>query len=540
MNNSLIIVSDDSAWSEEIRNLLCQTTYDIIVTNPIRLIEQHVIDQVFAIIVANYVPATISLLDYLQLPEHIPALVLNDQQAPPAPLLLSESKRLIDYYGFEPDTSALMTRLAFLKKVSKISQEHFNYQKNHNTLLDWFSSRDGLTGLYNRHHFTKSLQKEYLKAVNNSTELSILYMDIDHFNEINATCGQSFGDFILNEMSARLTSSVKECDTCFRISGGSFVVLMPETDIIDAEKRATEILKSCTEKSYSQSNLQRSVTISIGIASRVSHGPADIDEFMNMGGTALFQAKADGRDRVHIYDTSDTLHTGSLSYDFNYIKATINRILDKTRNSAISSLQLLARDIAGPQHSEHLNRVVRYTELLGDHLGLTPTIIQTLQNSIMLHSTIRYLIHRDLVMKDIEFTEKEQLLMQDFPYKLSEMTDIFDYFAQERSLLMTRSENFDGSGFPEGLQGDEIPMGARILNIVDSFAAMQGERPHRPKLDSETILTELKDQAGKQFDPFLVINFMDIIENNELLDTEKERLSEIRSELKQRHQKSDS
>ncbi len=540
MNNSLLIISDDSAWAEDIRNFLRETPYSIIVSNFSLPLEQHVIDQIFAIVISDLPPDTLQHLRDLHLPEYIPAIVLNTRNMPLNTSRIHGSKRLIDYYEYKPEISVVKERLTFLKRVFKMSHEHYTYQKNHRTLLDWFSSRDGLTGLYNRHHFTKSLQKEYIRAEQNSTDLSILYIDIDHFNEINKSCGQSFGDFILNEMSARLTSTVEEKETCFRISGGSFILLMPEKNLQDAEARAISIMNSCTQKSFFRNTIEQTATLSIGIASRISHGPADIDEFINMAETALFQAKADGRNQAYIYGRNEITGKNSINYDFNYIKTTINRILDKTRNSAISSLQLLARDIAGPQHREHIDRVIRYTELLGKHMGLTPTIIQTLQNSITLHSSIRYLLHSNLVMRDMEFTEKEHLLMQDFPYKLSELTDIFDYFSQERLLLLTRSENFDGSGYPEGLRGDEIPIGARILNIVDSFAAMKGDRPHRGKLDAQAILTELKDQAGKQFDPFLVITFMDIIEQNGLLDTDKEILNEIRSELLHLHSKSDS
>lgn len=539
MNNSLIIVSDDSAWAEEIRNLLCKTPYNIIISKSIHPLQKNVVNQIFAIVISSFTTRTLKQLLDLQLPEYIPALLVDTRKQPPEASQLSGSKRLIDYYGCMPDTYALKTRLAFIKNVSKISHEHFRYQENHNTLLDWFSSRDGLTGLYNRHYFSKSLQKEYSRAVHNSTELSVLFIDIDHFTEINKTCGHSFGDFILNEMSSRLTNNSSDNSTCFRITGGSFILLMPGTDLKNAEEQATTILTTCTEKKYSRNSIEQNVTLSIGIASLIAHAPADMNEFINMAETALFQAKADGRDRAYVFDTKEINSNNSLNYDFNYIKSTINRILDKTRHSAISSLQLLARDVAGPQHREHIKNVTHYTELLGQHLGLTPTIIKTLQNSIILYSSIRHLIHRDLVMRNMEFTQKDQVIMQDFPYKISEITDIFDYFSQERSLLMTRSEHFDGNGYPEGLKGDEIPIGARIINIVDSFAAMKGDRPHRPKLDAQSILAELKDQAGKQFDPFLVIKFMDIIERNELLDTDTKAISEIRSELQQLHSQSD-
>jgi diguanylate cyclase (GGDEF)-like protein len=388
-----------------------------------------------------------------------------------------------------------------------------------------------LTGLYNRHHLNKTLHSQYLLARDSGSDLSLLVLDIDCFNEINTAFGQSFGDFVLNEMSARLTDSTRKEDLCFRRSGGDFVVLMPEVDLDGAKNTAEKIRQSCIGKPFCRKEMKREVTLSIGVASRKTHHPASADEFINMAETALFKAKADGRNRVYIYGPRGAAPSEIRQLDFESIKVRINRILEKTRHSAVSSIQLLARDVAGPGHREHIERVTNYTDLLGRQLGLPPAIIQTLQNAIILYTSIRHLIHNDLLSQRYRFSESDWKTLQDFPYKLSEIVEIFDYFAHERLILLTRSENYDGSGYPEGLKGAEIPLGARIISIVDSFAAMKADRPHRRRLEPDAILHELKTEAGKQFDPFLVLKLLDIIQRDNLLEVSDVDIAEFRAEL---------
>ena len=116
--------------------------------------------------------------------------------------------------------------------------------------------------------------------------------------------------------------------------------------------------------------------------------------------------------------------------------------------------------------------------------------------------------------------------MSDFPYKLAEITEMFDYFAHERAILLYHGERFDGSGYPDGLQGDEIPLGARIFALVDALAAMKEDRPHRSRLEPEKILKELVLGAGNQFDPQLVARILEIIRDHHLLDLPDEHLED--------------
>ena len=470
------------------------------------------------------------LLSCKEIPNYLPILIIGTAATALDEILNQRTFRVIDYIREPFSSEYLFFKLRMLEHLRNLGEEHYRNIKAHNEFLDRLSTRDGLTGLYNRRQLTKILHDEMVKAEQSGTELSLLILDIDYFNEVNKTAGHSYGDSVLNEMSARLTKATRQEDICFRFSGEDFVILMPGADVNQAFNKAEKLRLACASKPFSHGSVKKHVTVSIGIASLRKHHPESQDEFISMTETALNMAKAEGRNRCNIF-TPLEVNRYSTEKNLASLKVTIARILDKTRSSAISSLQLLAKDLAGAEHRDHIQNVSHYINLLGDRLGLPLTLIRTFQNAITLNTSIRFLLHNDIISQEKKFNKDDRKKMDEFPYKLAEITEVFDYFANERSILLYHGEHYDGSGFPEGLRGEEIPLGARIFNIVDSLAAMNSNRPFRRKLKPKAIVKELVSQAGKQFDPFLVLKIFDIIQENDLLDLDDIFMADMRADL---------
>ena len=128
-----------------------------------------------------------------------------------------------------------------------------------------------------------------------------------------------------------------------------------------------------------------------------------------------------------------------------------------------------------------------------------------------MHASFKGLMSESLMKSSKELTGKERTRVEDGPYILAELTELFDFFSDERSILLYHHENFDGSGYPEGLEGDQIPIGARIFALVDAFVAMTSGRSYKEKLTMEKASIELEAYAGKQLDPKLVSIFLNII-----------------------------
>lgn len=472
-----------------------------------------------------------TLLANERLPTTTPILYLGEGDSLPEGIVKQNDNRLIDYLRLPVSEEIFLHRISFLQRVQKISLEHHSQKTILSQQLNLLSSRDGLTGLFNRRNLTNDLAQLMLDKQSQNQELSLLILNIDYFNSINKSNGLEFGDFILNEMAARLTVTVDSNATCYRFSGEDFVVILAGVDLEQAGKVAAKISGACSEKAYHHGNKSISITVSVGIASLKDHEPDNHNEFLCMAETALFMAKAEGRNRCQIYLPQKDSVGDPPQKSLVFLKDNLNRILEKTRISAISSLQLLAKNIAGSAHRKHVTCVSQYVSLLGNQLGLSEQHTRTFQNSITLYNSFRFVLHNDLMSKPGKLTNEERQVMEDLPFKLNELTEMFDYFSEERNVLLNHNERYDGTGYPSGLKGDEIPLGARIFNIVDSLAAMSSERPYRKQLSPTEIIEELVQEAGKQFDPYLVLQLFNVIETNKLFDIDSAFLKLKRDHL---------
>lgn len=527
----ILLIGADVPAIDDIEKLLNDTNVTTCRTDfPKMALPVEILPEVSLIVTTEDTPGLADLLSSNTIPDYLPILIIGRETTSFDELLRFRNSQAIDYIRLPLTPGYFFFKLRMLEHLRNLGEEHHRNLQTHSYFLDRLASRDGLTGLYNRRHLSKILDDELAKARETGRDLSLLILDIDYFRELNKNHGHNFGDFVLNEMSARLTRTTREEDTCFRFSGEDFVVLMPGADVQQAHDTAEKLRVACASKTFDNGTIKKHITVSIGVASSNRHHPDTPDEFLTMAETAMFMAKAEGRNRVCLFTPLEA-NRFSAEKNLASLKVTISRILDKTRNSAIASLQLLAKDMAGTQHQNHIQNVSYYVSLLGDKLGLPATLIRTFQNAIVLNTSIRFLLHNDLISKQDRFSSDERKKMNEFPYKLAEITDVFDYFANERSILLYHGEHYDGNGFPEGLKGDEIPLGARIFTIVDALAAMTCDRPYRHRLEPRAILKELYNEAGGQFDPFLVLKTIDIIFENNLLEIDADFIESIRADL---------
>lgn len=491
---------------------------------------KQIFNNVTTIVCAGFSPSCRDLLDKNVIPPFIPILIIPEATEEIGDHIIP-GDRLIDQLLLPATTANFSAKIAFLKNVCRMAMEHHNHYTSHNHQLDFLSNYDGLTGLRNRRQFTKDLKQEMDVAISNQSDLTLAVFNIDLFNEININFGLDFGDSILNKIAALATDIVKRPAKCYRYSTEDFAALLPGHDLKSASQIAEKLRTNCINRMFGIGTEEISVTISVGIASYAQHNPENHEKFLIMAETALFNAKASGRNRIKAYYFPRLTELPGPPNPLVILKDKLNRILDKTRTSAIASLQHLAKSVTGQEHKKHTDRVSTYTDLLGAQIGLPPALLQTFRNSITIYTSFRFLLHDDLLSKPGKLTSDEWKIIEDLPIKLQELTDIFDYFSEERVLLLYHSENYDGSGYPEGRKGEEIPIGARMLKIVDALAAMNGERLYRKKLSPEEIVHELRQGSGKQFDPHLVLQLFKVIENNELLDIPTDHLQQVQKEL---------
>jgi len=425
----------------------------------------------------------------------------------------------------------LKARLRSGKRIVELSEGFISVRNNYEKQ----AIHDKLTGLYNRHYMSDILEKELSRALRYQTDLSGLLIDLDYFKDVNDNSGHAFGDMVLREFSASLKQSIRKTDISFRYGGEEFMVLLPNTGIAAAQIVAEKIRAVCDKKRYDDGNHSIAVTVSIGISSVNQHQLLESKELLTLADKALYRSKAEGRNRVTVYMKDPIgLSTGEkISEDINvrYLKENLSLMLEKTKKSSIESLELLTRDIGGEEHKQHNHDVKRYIRLIGEKLSLPPDIIETFKRAAIFHDNFKVLMRKTYNAKNKVLNKDERGEIEDQPYLLSELTELFDFFSNEKSILLYHHENYDGTGYPSRLKENEIPLGARIFALTDAITAMLSERSYRAKLSPEEMVVELADKAGTQFDPMLVSMFFDIIEKQKLFPIPVEVLENAREKV---------
>jgi diguanylate cyclase (GGDEF)-like protein/PAS domain S-box-containing protein len=186
------------------------------------------------------------------------------------------------------------------RKVEAELVKHAAELKRLNRILKERSIRDGLTALYNHRHFYKVLRRDFLLSLRNESDLSCLLLDIDHFKAFNDTYGHRCGDAILKEIARLLNRAVRKTDVVARYGGEEFALLLPHTSVEGARTLAENIRSLVEKHSFSNERRSLSVTISIGIATRLLHRPEKPHELLAAADQALYHAKNTGRNRVAV------------------------------------------------------------------------------------------------------------------------------------------------------------------------------------------------------------------------------------------------
>ena len=164
--------------------------------------------------------------------------------------------------------------------------------------------------------------------------------------------------------------------------------------------------------------------------------------------------------------------------------------------------QIEARD---PYTSGHSRRVAEYAKIIAQEAGLTAHEVQDVATAALLHDVGKvYHEFGSVLQKEGRLTPEEKVLLQSHPVRSAELIGTISNLQGSVQLAVRHHhENFDGSGYPDGLVGEDIPVGSRIIMIADTLDAMTTDRPYRKALPFERVLEEMRKYAGRQFDPQL-------------------------------------
>ncbi|MBE0428114.1 MAG: diguanylate cyclase [Nitrospirae bacterium] len=357
------------------------------------------------------------------------------------------------------------------------------------------SRYDTLTGVFNRRHFNERLHEEIKRRSRHGGVFSLALCDLDFFKHYNDSYGHVAGDGLLGDIGKLLKESVRADDLNFRYGGDEFIILFPDTKLEDALP-VVERARKNIEKQMKKRNI--SLTASFGLASWPTDG-ARSNEILDAADAAAFLAKQRGGNQC-VFSKISKLP-----------QAEVEVKDEKTIVNIVSSLigALEARDIYTHGHSREVNK---YVLIMGEAIGLSKDESIHLSRAALLHDIGNLEVSKLVLNKKGELTEEEWKQVKEHPQKGIEIIGYIPGLHRCKPAILHHHERWDGTGYPSGLKGKEIPLEARILAIADAFSAMVSGRPYRPAISYQEAISVLKKQAGKHFDPELVEAFVVTIE----------------------------
>jgi diguanylate cyclase (GGDEF)-like protein/putative nucleotidyltransferase with HDIG domain len=354
---------------------------------------------------------------------------------------------------------------------------------------------DELTGLYNHRYFHERLDEEISRCSRFGDIFSLLFIDMDLFKTYNDVYGHLEGDEILSRIGRDIVASIRSIDMAFRYGGDEFTVILPQASLEDACVVAERVRKRIESDMDSRGV---SLTCSVGVASWPTDGVMR-EDILQAADAALYSSKEAGRNRVSM--ASEVTRSRALGLG----------IRPEGEPGVLSTIYALAATVDAKDHYTygHSKKVSKYATEIAEALGFSEDRVATIRAAALLHDIGKIGVSDGVLMKPGTLDPDDWDAIRAHPKLgvaiLKHVTGLSGCLAA----IQYHHERYDGSGYPAGLKGENVPLDARILSVADSYDAMTSLRPYREgKMSQEQAMQELSRCSGTQFDPKIVEVFI--------------------------------
>ncbi len=334
--------------------------------------------------------------------------------------------------------------------------------------LLYLSYHDTLTGFYNRRFFELKIQ-----SIDNDLNLpiSIIICDVNGLKLINDSFGHTSGDKLLTQASEIIRSACRPDDCISRIGGDEFAILLPRTD----EDEASRIVKNIKQLASQRKVENIEVSIAVGHDTKTSDKQSIVEVLANA--------------ENHMYRHKLYERTSAKSKTIEIIMNTLFAKSDR--------------------ESMHSDRVSFICLAIASKMNFDKDEINKIRMAGLVHDIGKIGIDENILNKPGKLTPEEREQINKHPEVGWRILSSSNEFSELANFILNHHERWDGTGYPNGLQAESIPVEARIISVADSYDAMTRYRTYRPSLTQKEAIVELKRCAGTQFDPKIVNIFID-------------------------------
>lgn len=332
--------------------------------------------------------------------------------------------------------------------------------------IAYLSYRDSLTGLYNRRFFEDELSR---LDIEKNLPISIIVGDMNDLKLTNDIFGHASGDLLLQKAAEVFKKVCRNDDVIARVGGDEFTILLPKTKPEEAEGIISRI-----KNEFSKVRIKciRS-SMSMGCYTKF-HVEEDIMQVLETAEQKMYSIKTIERNKTN--------------------SATIRTIIESLHKDSVIE-------------EKHSNNVSRICERLGNSMGLSESEMRRLKEAAYLHDIGKIVLDNSLLNKNKTFTDEEKKAMKHHAVIGYRILNSFDETIDLAEAILAHHERWDGTGYPKGLKGEEIPKLARIIAVAESYDFMTNRRT----MNREEAVQELKKQSGIKFDPEVVDIFIEMI-----------------------------
>jgi diguanylate cyclase (GGDEF)-like protein/putative nucleotidyltransferase with HDIG domain len=452
-------------------------------------------------------------------------------------ILYVESSKPVD---FSEEEVLLLRTLADL--IAGALHNALSFQKAQEQAIT-----DGLTGVKTHRFFMEALSAEWKRSTRAGRAFALVLMDLDRFKFVNDFYGHLEGDLVLQRVGHILETNCRRSDVVARYGGDEFVMLMPETNMEHARQLATKLRGWVSADPLLR---EKNISASFGIACYPLHG-ATPQELIQVADASMYLSKHQGGNAVSTADHFDPNEAKKWKRDVleAYLGVTLKRLFStgpEAFEEIYSRLKQFTESLAategtngtvavapdeGPQAlpqavldtvtslafaidakdhytQGHSQKVSAYAALIAEGLGMTELQVEEIRLGAVLHDIGKVAIPESILNKNGPLNPDEWENMKSHVTFGAKILDPLTPLARIREMVLHHHEFFDGSGYPNGLAGEDIPLGARIIAVADAFDTITSDRTYKKARAAAEALAELERCANAQFDGNIVALFV--------------------------------
>ena len=386
---------------------------------------------------------------------------------------------------------------------------------------------DSLTELYNRRYFNQALQKEAERAQRLHQPFSLISLDLDYLKKINDTYGHFFGDLAIKTIANILKKNARSIDVPARLGGEEFSVLLPGVDSSGA-MIAAERIRAAIEAQ--ELDTIGHITASVGVGTFPEHS-IKLDELLDMTDQAMYKSKINGRNRVTMakaVDDEAEWHEVAFGAFMDILTKQKVPIPDKIAKEVTSKLKSIntvetkdtlfsVADTLAQIYNAHYQRGLTKAKVsmaieLAKKMELSKEDIDKLKIAMMLYDIGKLMIPEEILNKKEPLTDEEKQKIKEHPLIaartiLKPITAIADIVP----IIEAHHENWDGTGYPQKLSGEDIPISSQIILLIDAYFALTQSRPYRIARSKDEAVEIIRLESGKKWNEKLVDEFVGLV-----------------------------